>query len=693
MQAFMDEAARVEHPAAAEQPDMPADLTAAIAQVGAASRNGMPMWDRRAQALRVCRKISASLGEERRALDEIVQPHIRGMVQQVNLPLLHVLCAGAGVPDDTLAQSFASGFEAVGDVPPSGWWEIHVQPAQHDMSDLDHEAWTDRLEAKIRREADMVHGAADRMAVLDRTMEECAAGLMAGPFTREQLDTAYGKGAWRAMHRFGVLQNGKIRACDNARTSLHNAATSTFERLACDVPDFAARVCAAFAELARAAGSRMPEMSGGTEDLADAYRHVPTCSPQFTCVVLEGPNGEPTYFTLPGFNFGLRAAVPQFNRFTEAATAIARRLFSIVCTHYFDDFAVVEPSALRGNGQHILGGLMCLLGMQFKPSKHVPHAAAFTFLGVQSDLSLAHRGQVTMSVTRERVEKLVSRCADVLETGSLPLSVAQSLCGKLQFTLSWAFGRIGRACMQPLHTHDSEYLSPAAAASLRYIISILPHIPPHTIRLLSTTARPALIFTDGCAEEAGATQAVGFIVGIPPDGEEGEENAGGGGATGGGWGLHRYTWYHGGGDIPQDIRRALVERRQQIGQVEIIGALLPYTSLPHLLAGRDAIHWIDNTSALAALCKGYSRAPDSARLVHAFHAWNVKAQARVWFEYVPSAANPSDEPSRVPLLWDADFRPATGVVSHHVAVRFPPLSGYQDPGSWMAEATAMLATL
>ena len=99
------------------------------------------------------------------------------------------------------------------------------------------------------------------------------------------------------------------------------------------MPDFAARVCAAFAELARAAGSQMPEMSGGTEDLADAYRHVPTCSPQFTCVVLEGPNGELTYFTLPGFNFGLRAAVPQFNRFTEAATAIARRLFSIVCTH------------------------------------------------------------------------------------------------------------------------------------------------------------------------------------------------------------------------------------------------------------------------------------------------------------------------------------------------------------------------
>ena len=65
VRAFMEEAAQVEHPAAAEQPDMPADLTAAIAQVGTASRRGMPMWeDRRARALRVCQNISASRGEE-----------------------------------------------------------------------------------------------------------------------------------------------------------------------------------------------------------------------------------------------------------------------------------------------------------------------------------------------------------------------------------------------------------------------------------------------------------------------------------------------------------------------------------------------------------------------------------------------------------------------------------------------------
>ena len=35
------------------------------------------------------------------------------------------------------------------------------------------------------------------------------------------------------------------------------------------------------------------------------------------------------------------------------------------------------------------------------------------------------------------------------------------------------------------------------------------------------------------------------------------------------------------------------------------------------------IHWIDNTSALAGLIRGYAGSIDSARIVHAFHALNV----------------------------------------------------------------------
>ena len=149
---------------------------------------------------------------------------------------------------------------------------------------------------------------------------------------------------------------------------------------------------------------------------------------------------------------------------------------------------------------------------------------------------------------------------------------------------------------------------------------------------------------------------------------------------------HNYTWYHGGGSVPRELRDAFVLRKQQIGHVEIVGAIVPYLSAPELLAGRDVVHWIDNTSAIAALCKGYSNFPDSARLVHAFHAWQAIAQADVWFEYVRSKANPSDEPSRCPSLWWAVFRPIAAVASAPRPVQFPPLSAVSDAGAWLHEA-------
>ena len=123
-------------------------------------------------------------------------------------------------------------------------------------------------------------------------------------------------------------------------------------------------------------------------------------------------------------------------------------------------------------------------------------------------------------------------------------------------------------------------------------------------------------------------------------------------------------------------------RTQQIGQDEIIGALAPYLSLPRLLAGRDVIHWVDNTSAVAALTKGYSGRPDSARLVHALHAWCAVTRTSIWFEYVPSAANAADEPSRDMQLAYAHYHPAPGLCSNPVRLVLPSVAGLADIDAW-----------
>ena len=113
--------------------------------------------------------------------------------------------------------------------------------------------------------------------------------------------------------------------------------------------------------------------------------------------------------------------------------------------------------------------------------------------------------------------------------------------------------------------------------------------------------------------------------------------------------AQHYDLVHGSAEVPADVIAQLRSRKQQIAAVELFGVLAPYLSVPDMLRGRRVIHWIDNTSAVAASTKGYSKAPDSARIVHALHMRIASIRARVWFEYVRTKANVADEPSRVDL--------------------------------------------
>ena len=135
--------------------------------------------------------------------------------------------------------------------------------------------------------------------------------------------------------------------------------------------------------------------------------------------------------------------------------------------------------------------------------------------------------------------------------------------------------------------------------------------------------------------------------------------------------------------------QGFVYRRQQIGQLEILAALIPYLSLAPRLAGKRVIHWIDNSSAVAALSKGYSSAPDSARLVHAFHATAAGLGCACWFEYVKSSANPADVPSREDLSdteWDCGL-PGRGVKSRPVPACLPPDTRWADAAAqWTLRA-------
>jgi hypothetical protein len=103
---------------------------------------------------------------------------------------------------------------------------------------------------------------------------------------------------------------------------------------------------------------------------------------------------------------------------------------------------------------------------------------------------------------------------------------------------------------------------------------------------------------------------------------------------------------HGAAAASEQLLSALEARKQQIGQLELAAAAAAYYSLGDSLAGREVIHFVDNSAAVAGLAKSYSSKPDSARIIHAFQAVAVSLKCHVHFQWVASEANVADLPSR-----------------------------------------------
>ena len=116
-----------------------------------------------------------------------------------------------------------------------------------------------------------------------------------------------------------------------------------------------------------------------------------------------------------------------------------------------------------------------------------------------------------------------------------------------------------------------------------------------------------------------------------------------------------------------------MRRKQQVGQLELLAAASAYYSLSPWLHKRDVIHFIDNTAAASGMAKGYSSVPDSARIIHAFHALNVNLQTNVHFEWVKSEANIADMPTR------NKFELLLEIGSKQVTLTSPPMASWRTP--------------
>ena len=566
--------------------------------------------------------------------------HVLQLPTKHHIAFIAAIVKAINWPHRSLPACLLFGSPTTGTLPPTGVFRPNVKFATVDASEFKTRPWVDELERRISRVGRRASKKANALAASvlaksldetkpvsvydgDRPVLETDRSWALGPFSRSEMDDAFPDGFWPSR-RFGVPQKGEVRPCDDCKESWLNDSVTSHESISCDGADFPATLADMYYSLLGAGA----ELAGGTDDWKKAYRQIPTDDPSRSVVAQWDPERKcVVYFVVLGHCFGQVCAVNSFNAVSRFLTCAVRTLQGVSVGNYFDDHATVEPTFAGDSGQRALGSMARLCGFLFDPNKHETMAPLFTYLGVQHDLSRVPAGIVTLRILEKRREALVASCREILKAGRLSSGAAASLRGKLYFAVTAAYGRVGRAALQPILQRQEadggrDSLTPAMIKSLSFFVTLLNHMPDREITLGSRGVPPVLVWSDA-AWEAGVGR-LGFVVYDPLDDAFVESDS----------------------VIPPYILDFFVKKKQKIGQCEILAATAVYSSLPELLRGRRVIHFIDNTSAISCLLHGYSGKPDSALLVNAFHLYNAGLKADIHFEYVESKANVADLPSR-----------------------------------------------
>ena len=614
------------------------DLASAVRIISSHSGSPSVLLKRRADVREAVEWAAKQLAPLNVRLRAIAPAHVRRLPTTINVALVVALCEATAWPDRLLPAKLLFGSPTTGDLPSSCVMRSKERRATVNPRTFDVAGWAASLHASVRqrglRMSAKTRDAA--RATLQKSIDEAVVdgadrSWSTGPLSLAGVMELFPDGHWPSR-RFGVEQKGAVRPCDDNRESRLNDTVDAVDAISPDTADVPATVSSLFYELLGSGAVLM----GGCDDWKKAYRQIPTSDPSRSVVALWDPDSKQVvYFVVWGHCFGQLSAVNSFNAVSKFLTCMSRMLFGHAGGNYFDDHFTVEPDYMEGSGQECLNCLAEHLGFLFDPAKHVPMAPSFVYLGVNHDLSASKDGKVLLRILPTRRDDLVALCRRVLHKGVLHPGQAATLRGKLYFAASTAYGKVGRAALQPIIQRQERpgsdtRLTPSMVHALKFFVTLLRHMPAREVSLGADRRRPLIVWSDAAWERG--VGALGFVVYDPESGE----------------------YLHSASEIPSHILDMFVRSKQKIGQCEILAANVPYYSLPDLFRDRQVVHWIDNTSAISCLIHGYSNKSDSALLVNAFNLYNAGLRCRIHYEYVESKANVADLPSRGMFLYLTD---------------------------------------
>ena len=561
-------------------------------------------WERRAAAWR------DALGAQRRFGDPVTQR----LAENTNFPIVFEMLQAVSGNGLALARALELGFPVIGllDEPKTfPRTKGRLLPIETRAAALAHkDSIVDEIKRKTARDS-----AEDTAEIWRSFLEDCSRGSLCGPYRLQDEEVP---DRFCALRRFVVWQkkpDGRVkpRPCDDALRGRVNGLT------ACRTPvrlDSFATLAAAVRKLQVKGGGRELRLFG--EDESDAYKRRITkpSHARYAVVVALGPDGELWAAYARVMLFGTESSVFNFNLWSLCLSAFGRTFLNAVGVHYFDDHAGVgfaQDTELPADCRRFLA----IPGAMFGPEKSKGYAEKMVFLGALVEIQ--QLGGVKLGMTMARLDQIRDQIAGFQREGALSGADAEVLAGRLQFSLSAAWGRAGRAFLYPVYQGALR----GPAARLRVGKRLTACFDWWSSALLDPSNFERQVESDeaGAAPHStmisDATPKMVAAVWIGPD-------------RGPGRARKKEFFAH--------------ARTDQIDRNECAAFTIGFEKWAQ--PGEPCMIWIDNETAQGAAVKGYSSVAKLLALVKRLWLASVKFRCPIWLERVPTAWNVADAPSR-----------------------------------------------
>ena len=549
--------------------------------------------------------------------------HVRHILAPKRLLLWKEILAELNYPDAQVFEELLSGTNLVGEVPICGMFEKKFKPADITVASLQVMSKSEKRRNFYR----CCSSGDDEIdaQVYEKTLEEVELGWTMGPIPLGSLpDNAV------LSRRFGLRQPGKIRLIDDLTGSHVNSTVQTGESPKPQNIDYIGAML-----LQALQSGESNNISGRTYDLKSAYKQLAiSCeSLQFAYVVVFNPKSRKAeVLQLLAALFGATRSVYLFLRVIHSVWYIGVCALQIPWSHIFDDFVVFCRDEQIVNTGQTVELLFKLLGWKFAETgdKAIGVAKVFTALGVEISLSKAMTGEVEFVNTEKRKTELTETISNILEKGTLTVTEAQKLRGRMQFMDGQIFGRLGRLCMRAVTDHAftkrSTKLSEDIQAALKRFLVFLEHSGPRRLHLNSH--RVWFLFTDACYEPGSKNWQCGL-----------------GGVLVNHHGAPRF---HFSCCLSTEHMKLLGNDKKKtiIFEAELLALILAFAVWQRHLVAVPLIGFVDNNSARDVAISGSGRNAVAVLLVDFLLKLEMSVCASPWYARVPTPSNIADEPSR-----------------------------------------------